>query len=547
MLARRIAPCRAFQSSIKSSLRRPLPRRRTFSSLPVGKAQSPSYTSALSGITRSLEPLGPRIDINGDQITILEGPVEFYETLKTKIRGAKRRIFLSTLYIGQAEHELVQCLRETLLANEELQVSILTDYLRGTRESPNPSCASLLASLVAEFPDRVDVRMYHTSNLVGFKELVIPKRINEGWGLQHMKLYGFDDEVILSGANLSNDYFTNRQDRYYVFSAETVTQHFEQIHDTMCSLSFKLLPGEKNPGSYSLEWPEDNPCPSPLRNPKLFNTATTKIFTRFTEPPPLGATAPFKTSNTSIWPVFNLHHSFRTELPILGHLLVSPIPSGSSFVFTAGYFNPHPLVVSCLLSCAKGTPISKSAIPVGPDGQLASPPPEDPSRKVSGTVITAHPHANGFFGSKGVSGMLPSAYTLLSQKFLRAVTKHVPGKVELREWKRGTVGTPDGWTYHAKGLWLTVPASPDTPPPGPSVTIIGSSNYTTRSYLLDSEVGAAVLTTDEGLMKRLKAEQENLLKYAHNVESKDLEIVERAVSWRVKLSLYIVKLVGGEI
>lgn len=27
----------------------------------------------------------------------------------------------------------------------------------------------------------------------------MPKRINEGWGLQHMKLYGFDDEIILSG------------------------------------------------------------------------------------------------------------------------------------------------------------------------------------------------------------------------------------------------------------------------------------------------------------------------------------------------------------
>lgn len=545
MLARRIAPCRAFQLSIKSSLRKPLPRR-TFSSLPIADAQPTSYASALGGITASLEPLGPRIDINGDQITILGGPVEFYETLKAKIKGGKRRIFLATLYIGKTEHELVQCIQEALLNNEELQVSILTDALRGTRETPNPSCASLLAPLVAEFPDRVDVRMYHTSNLVGFKELVIPKRINEGWGLQHMKIYGVDDEVILSGANLSNDYFTNRQDRYHVFSAQAVTQHFEKIFDAMCSLSFKLIPGLKS-DSYSLEWPDENPCPAPTRNPRLFNKATTQIFAKFTDAPPLGAPAPFKTTNTSIYPVFNLHRSFRTELPVLGHLLVSPIPSGSSFVFTAGYFNPHPLVISCLLSCAKGKPVSKSAIPVGPDGEPINSPPEAPSREVSGTIITAHPHANGFYGSKGVSGMLPSAYTLLSQKFIRAVTKYVPGKIELREWKRGTVCTPDSWTYHAKGLWLTIPVSPNETPEGPSATIIGSSNYTTRSYTLDSEVGAAVLTTDEGLMRRLKAEQDNLLRHAHKVEAKDLETLERTVSWRVKLSLYIVKLVGGEI
>lgn len=40
--------------------------------------------------------------------------------------------------------------------------------------------------------------MYHTPNLTGMRKY-IPNRINEGWGLQHMKLYGFDDEIILSG------------------------------------------------------------------------------------------------------------------------------------------------------------------------------------------------------------------------------------------------------------------------------------------------------------------------------------------------------------
>lgn len=41
--------------------------------------------------------------------------------------------------------------------------------------------------------------MYHTPNLTGIRKKYIPRRINEGWGLQHMKLYGIDDEIILSG------------------------------------------------------------------------------------------------------------------------------------------------------------------------------------------------------------------------------------------------------------------------------------------------------------------------------------------------------------
>jgi CDP-diacylglycerol---glycerol-3-phosphate 3-phosphatidyltransferase len=79
-------------------------------------------------------------------------------------------------------------------------VSILTDALRGTRETPEPSCASLLAPLIAEFGERrVEIRMFHTPNLTGIRKAIIPRRINEGWGLQHMKLYGIDDELILSG------------------------------------------------------------------------------------------------------------------------------------------------------------------------------------------------------------------------------------------------------------------------------------------------------------------------------------------------------------
>ncbi|KAL9630885.1 MAG: hypothetical protein Q9164_006193, partial [Protoblastenia rupestris] len=187
--------------------------------------------SPLASLATDLDRVAPRIDINADQIQIIDGPAEFYEVLKAKIRRAKRRIYLSTLYIGKSEHELIATIRNALNSNTSLRVSILTDALRGTREAPQPSCAALLAPLVRDFPDRVEVRMYHTPNLTGLRKAFIPKRINEGWGLQHIKLYGIDDEVILSGANLSNDYFTNRQDRYHLFISKTVTDYFARIHN----------------------------------------------------------------------------------------------------------------------------------------------------------------------------------------------------------------------------------------------------------------------------------------------------------------------------
>ncbi|KAL8836851.1 MAG: hypothetical protein Q9170_002742, partial [Blastenia crenularia] len=204
----------------------------TYTPQPVSQSSTP--TSFLGGTTFQLDQSVPRIDIRADQIEVLEGPKEFYETLKRRIRAAKKRIYLSTLYIGKSENELISTIHEALDAEPELRVSILTDALRGTREDPEASCASLLASLLAEFPERVEVRMYHTPNLVGLRKRFIPKRINEGWGLQHIKLYGIDDEIILSGANLSSDYFTNRQDRYHVFSSKRVTNYFARIHHAVC-------------------------------------------------------------------------------------------------------------------------------------------------------------------------------------------------------------------------------------------------------------------------------------------------------------------------
>jgi len=40
---------------------------------------------------------------------------------------------------------------------------------------------------------------------------VLPPRVNEVVGVSHIKAYVFDDDVLMSGANLSSDYFTIRQ------------------------------------------------------------------------------------------------------------------------------------------------------------------------------------------------------------------------------------------------------------------------------------------------------------------------------------------------
>jgi phosphatidylserine/phosphatidylglycerophosphate/cardiolipin synthase-like enzyme len=62
----------------------------------------------LAPFVGELDRIAPSFKINGSQIQVLQSPAEFYETLKDRIRKAERRIFLSTLYIGKSERELVR-------------------------------------------------------------------------------------------------------------------------------------------------------------------------------------------------------------------------------------------------------------------------------------------------------------------------------------------------------------------------------------------------------------------------------------------------------
>ena len=164
-----------------------------------------------------------------------------------------------------------------------------------------------------------------------------------------------------------------------------------------------------------------------------------------------------------------------------------------------------------------------------------------PLYSAPGTILTASPWANGFFGSNGISGMLPAAYSHLSLRFLKAARGR---KIQLREWQRGVVGQKDGWTYHAKGLWVTLPGSKS---PGPSAALIGSSNYTTRSYDLDLEVGAMVVTSDEGLMRKWKREEEILAKPSRQITEEELAGKDRRASWKVRVAMWLVRAMGGSL
>ncbi len=416
----------------------------------------------------------------------------------------------------------MSCLRDALKRNPDLTVSMLTDALRGTRESPKkPSCATLLAPLIAEFgPERFEVRMFHTPNLTGVRKAILPKRINEGWGLLHMKLYGIDDEIIMSGANLSSDYFTNRQDRYHVIKSKQITDYFHGIYRTTCKFSMLVEPSNDDPSGFELRWPESNASPSPLQDPKAYVAAATSAFAPLLVPKAETSTTE-KQTDTQIYPLSQLTPVLKpdtsTELPALTHVLgqlgTNPALAGSKWTFTAGYFNMTPDIRDLLLK----------------------------SKPSDAVVLAASPWANGFYASKGVSGLLPSGYTYLAKSFLSTVSRAgLSDRIAVKEWRRGTVNTPGGWSYHAKGIWITLPGQKN-----PSISLVGSSNYTKRSYNLDLEANTLIVTQNQDLQRRLGEEERWLQDYATNMDLDDYAKTERRVGLHVRVAMWIVTLVGG--
>ncbi|WKY10550.1 hypothetical protein Q1695_002707 [Nippostrongylus brasiliensis] len=419
-------------------------------------------------------PKSRAIPISAENVRILQSPSDFYEFLVERSRTATNRITLSSLYLGDGslERKLVDAIDSNLKQNENLRVTVLLDFLRGTRgESQEKSSTTLLKKIA----DRAQIYLYHTPKLSGFLKRLLPERTNEVIGLQHMKLYIFDDSVLISGANLSDSYFTNRQDRYIVFEHnKDLADFFHDVVTAVGECSFFL----SDDGSLKLH-PSCSVHPymgsfDGYRNQlqskvdKVVNTLQNRVL------------SPQAAGDTVLYPLLQMGlFGYQEEFDLLKQLFSSK-DSTTSITMASGYFN-------CIddyerLIFAEGA--------------------------YSMDIITAAPMANGFFGAAGLSGYIPSMYSWVSHNVLLLKEKYGRSGVKLYEYYR------DGWTFHAKGLWV------DTP--GQTATLVGSSNYGYRSVHRDLEAQVLLVTSNELLCAQLKEERTRLFEHASILDASAL-------------------------
>ncbi len=279
---------------------------------------------------------------------------------------------------------------------------------------------------------------------------------------------------------MSEDYFTNRQDRYVVVEdCEPLADYCHSLVDRISTFSLRLT----NQGSFNQDdrWQDGHPYEGSFdKFTKSVKNSLTQFQNDFAQKHSPSTSCENK-SDTWIFPTLQLGVcDVRGDSRTTTDFLRSGAP-GSSFKFATGYFN--------LIKDYQNVLINESAS--------------------NFDLVMAHPKANGFYQAKGPAGGIPPAYTLITKQFFDKVKQKngSADRIKLFEYQRS------GWTFHGKGLWYYLPQSKNRP----IATMVGSPNFGFRSVEKDLEAQFTIVTTNEQLQDVFHKEYDNMFKWTNQV------------------------------
>lgn len=461
----------------------------------------------------------------------MKTPQDFFHGLLDHIENANKRIILSTLYIGTGplENELVSALTKAV-RERNVKLTILMDATRGQRPSlttkyyttnenklssttnllepplPYSSC-HFLAPLTA-LPN-VSILLYSHPSPCRWIRYILPNRWNEIFGVQHIKAYIFDDSVIMSGANLSHEYFTNRQDRTWIFKNFSNLANFysDLIHNVISKFCYSL---QSNGNLIANQYDILSISSSSFRQ-QFHNALRTFLINKYQH-----SINDYKFNqmnksfnDTYIIPLLqygycNIQYEKEFMQSLFQYVTSSSASSLSGLIhhesfklfLASGYFNLTKLYEKLFFNMLNST--------------------------VNTTIhlLCASPMANGFLKSKGASGYIPLAYreALIQLLQLFHTTKLNHSNINVYEYTR-----PE-WTFHAKGLWIESVDDNDDDDNNNnkkkkkekntndhhlpySLSLVGSSNFSYRSLNRDLESQLCIITTNSNLRQSLYNER----------------------------------------
>lgn len=412
-------------------------------------------------------------------------------TLQKLTSRSQSRITWSALYFGikNQEEELISILKRRIRDESKLNVTLLFDYTRGTRQEKlgGRLCSSvdLLRNVITG--DNVKISFY-LSPLFSMnwfrRNLLFPKqKQNEIVELQHMKCFIFDDDIVISGANLSESYFSNRDDRYILIkNCPELSDYFHDVIQATSSFSLKM----SSDGSLAMDQTSFKHHPLDRSSYAEFvEDARSKIQKVQRHHASEHNLILDDKLDTIVIPLLQFPtYGIKEERKFMNHLL-SNVPSHSVMKLASGYFNLTSEYIDALLS--------------------------NRSKFESIDLLVASEKVNSFYKAKGLIGRIPSVYTTFSSSFFEKIARlsdENPVRMYLFERSK--------WTFHTKGLWMHL--NRGTKEESMMVTI-GSSNFGYRSSYKDLENQVVLITKNDELISRFTEEYKYFWSFGRLVTS----------------------------
>jgi len=157
-----------------------------------------------------------KIPLDGQSIDCLFSSKSFKAELLKQIQQAKYRIYLAALYLeaDEAGSDILMALYEAKRANPALNIVVCIDYHRAQRGLIGDKEAT---STNAKWYQEVEKAQGLDVKIIG-----IPVKRKELFGVQHLKGFIFDDQILYSGASFNNIYLHQhdryRYDRYWLIN-----------------------------------------------------------------------------------------------------------------------------------------------------------------------------------------------------------------------------------------------------------------------------------------------------------------------------------------
>ena len=176
-----------------------------------------------------------RFFLSFEQMKFLSSPNTFYKTILSLREKATKRITITSLYLGtgKLESTLINKLYSKT-REKDIKLTIIMDKNRCERKEKGRNSLDLL------LPLKNNLYLYNNPNFSSFPfNKHIPSIFKELFGVFHTKIIIADNDIILTGANLSNSYFTTRKDRYlYIKNSPMLANYLSQYANDIKSINF---------------------------------------------------------------------------------------------------------------------------------------------------------------------------------------------------------------------------------------------------------------------------------------------------------------------